>query len=398
MTVGGEGVASSPGDPPPDAGMEGIREREFPRLGSGIYLNAASAGVLPVRTVESVTEVARLRQRPGEFPARLPGRILRRARVGAARLVGGEADEITLSPNTSYGINLGAACAAAGDPGVIVVSEGEFPANVYPWLALEERGFRVERIPVDARGWPREGALLERIRADDVRALAVSAVQFHNGYLADLRRLGSACRAEGVLFVVDAIQAAGVVPLDVEAMRIDVLAAGGHKWLCSPFGSGFAWVRAELRSRFDPPAPSWLAYADSRDFSSLVGYGRAYVPDGRKFELATLGVQDHGGLAASVELLLEVGIEAIREHVRRLQEPVLEWASSRGDVEAATPPDVARRAGIVAFRGDAVRPLAFRLKDAGVDVAVREGLLRFAPHLYNTAEEIDQVVEVLEGA
>lgn len=377
--------------------LERQAAREYPERGDGIFMNAASWGLLPRSASEIAADLILRRSRARGFAEEELGPIQRRCRESAARLVGASTTEIALSPNTSYGVNLAAALVGAGPPGTILVSEGEFPANVLPWMALESRGFRVEIVPRDGHGWPDEEALLSRLDREGVRALALSAVQYVSGYRADLPRLGAACRERGVLFCVDAIQALGVSPIDAPACGVDVLACGGQKWLCSPWGSGFTYVRRELQERFAPPMVGWLSVQGATSFEEGLGYGLDWLGDARKFELSTLALQDHLGMARSIELFLEVGLEAVREHVRRVQAPLLEWMASRSDARARTPLDPGRRAGIFTFAvADLDRSVA-ALREGGVIFAVREGSIRLAPHWYNTVDEMAEVVRILEG-
>jgi cysteine desulfurase/selenocysteine lyase len=375
--------------------FEAVRAREYPAL-DGIFFNAASWGLLPRRTVDAIGELTARRNRWEGFEEEELVAILARARAAAARLVGATPAEIALSPNTSFGVNLAAACVAQGPPGSILVSAGEFPANVFPWLALEQRGFRVEILPTRADALPDEERLTAALRGSDVRAVAVSQVQFATGHRAVLEALGAQCRDRGILLTVDAIQGLGAAPLDVRATGVDVLACGGQKWLCSPWGSGFTFIDRRLLERFDPPMISWLAMQGAGDFSSLAGYRWAPLADARRFELATLGLQDYLGMAVSIELILELGPERIHEHLMGVHAPLLEWADARADVVMVTPRDPARRAGIISFRTAAPERTAAALASAGVVCAVREGAVRFAPHFYNTADEMRAVVELLE--
>lgn len=374
-----------------------VREREYPdRPSSGAFFNAASFGLLPRRTVDTINELTASRNRVHGIRDADLGRELGRARRAVARLVACAPEEIVLSPNTTFGVNLAAACAAAGEPGTILLSEGEFPANLAPWVALEGRGFTVEQVDVRPDGLPDEDRIEERLRQGDVRALALSAVQFHTGYLANLERLGAACREVEALFAVDAIQALGAVPVDVEEAKIDVLSSGGQKWLCSPWGSGFTYLNHRLLDRFDPPMPSWLSYGSTRNFGSVLGELGPFLDDGRKFELATLGIQDYAGLARSVELFLEMGVDRIREHLFRVHEPLERLCLERDDVEAVTPLERERRGGIMALRLPEPEAAVEALAEAGFVLVVREGMVRFAPHFYNSVAEMEEAVEVLE--
>lgn len=378
--------------------LAAVRDAEFSPAdpsSEGIYLDAASFGLLPRRTREEVRLVHERRADRRGLGDVDPAAGLSEARSAAGRLVGCEPEAITLAPNTSYGINLAAHLADSGPPGTVVLSDGEFPANVHPWLALKRKGFRVERVPADSLGRPDPDALRRALEGPDVRAFALSVVQFSNGVLSDVAEFGEICRNRDILYCLDAIQAAGVVPLDVEEMGADVLASGGHKWLCAPWGSGFAYVRPGLRDRFDPPMVSWLSKADAVDFDHLLRYGPESLPDGRKFELGTLGMQDYRGMARSLELLLEVGVATIRTHVEELLSPLVEWARGTAGVTPVTPTDPERRAGIFAFHVEDGGRVHSALASEGFTLALREGSLRVAPHFYNTLEEMERLVERL---
>jgi selenocysteine lyase/cysteine desulfurase len=141
-----------------------------------------------------------------------------------------------------------------------------------------------------------------------------------------------------------------------------------------------------------------MATRGSEDFSRLVDYDFTYYDDARRFEVVTLPYQDFAGFNASLELLLELGPEAVESHVTGLVELIVEWAGSRRDVRLVTPADAVRRAGIVAMvpRGD-VRAVSERLKGANVAHSLREGAIRFAPHCYNTEEEVRTALAVMVG-
>src|SRR3989442_1723531 len=149
---------------------------------------------------------------------------LQSAREALAQLINAETGEIALATNTSYGLNVAARALPLSVGDVVLVSDREFPANVYPWLLLKKQGVDVELAPCVAEGWPDEDYLVERLEDPRVRVLAVSFVQFSNGYRADLARLGAACRANGTFLVVDAIQGVGNSLLDVRETPVDLLA------------------------------------------------------------------------------------------------------------------------------------------------------------------------------
>ncbi len=379
-----------------------LRAAEFPGLADCTFMNAASFGPLPGRALAAIRDLDQRRAHPRLFQDPDIPQALARARAAVARLVGARAEEIALGPNTQVGVNLAAGFVlqtlqAEGPRGRrrIVVSEGEFPANVYPWLALERVGAIVEIVPTDELGRPRPDALLAALDQDDVAVFALSAVQFATGWRADVARFGKITRAREILFAVDAIQQLGAVPLDVREIGIDVLASGGQKWLCAPWGSGFAYVREELVQRLEPLLPGWLSYTTSLDFTRLLDYGRELLPDARRFEVGTVAPQDAVGLALSAELLLELGIDAIWAHIRDVQQPLLDWAADRDDVVMVSDLEEGRRSGILCFRPPRVQEVFADLTEAGVRCSLREGAIRLSPHAYNTVEEMERVVALL---
>jgi len=373
-----------------------LRNREFPWTAETVYLAAASIGPLPERARLAIEAFNAKRTAPHLLPDRELLAIHAAARSAAAQLVHASSDEIALAPNTSTGLHTAALALPLAPGDVVLVSDREFPANVYPWLARRRGGVVVERVPVTAQGFPDEDRLVERVADPRVKVLAISAVQFSNGFRADLARLGAACRAAGTFLVVDAIQALGVVPLDVRALPVDLLACGGQKWLLGPWGSGFCYVRRELVAELAPPMSGWLSYEGMEDYSNLLSYDERLVDDARRFEASGAATQDQLGLTASIGLLLELGIGAIAAYLRWLGDPVVEWAERHG-VRLTSPTDEQHRSQIVCVAPPDAREAYRRLRQAGIVASLREGAIRLAPHCYNTIEEMEKVVEVLEG-
>lgn len=372
-----------------------LRATEFPWTADTVYLNNASIGPIPERTRRALDQFTAKRTAPHLLPDRDLLGVLQAARELVAELINANAGEVALAVNTGFGLSL-AANALALDPGdVVLLSDREFPANVYPWLLQKRRGVAVEMARCTPEGWPDEAHLLARLRDPRVKVLAVSLVQFSNGYRADLGRLGEACRANGTVLVVDGIQGVGNSVVDVQRTPVDILACGGQKWLLSPWGSGFVYVRRELVTRLEPAVTGWMAFEGTDDFSRLTEYNPNLRSDARRFELVTLPFQDFYGMTESLRLLLELGIRDIAEVTRALHEPVLRWADARG-VRVASPREDAHRSAILCVAPPKPVDAYHALKRAHVVCSLREGAIRLAPHCYNTIEEMEKVVEVLD--
>lgn len=373
--------------------VHALRDAEFPWSASHIFLNHASTGPTPERTRAAVAEFNDRRASMFRLADDELQGILTAARERAARLINAAVEEIGLATNTSFGLNLAARMLPFHPGDIVLLSDGEFPANVFPWKRLADRGVRLELLPVTREGWPDEARMMERMQDPAVRCLAVSHVQFHTGYRVDLAGLGEVARATGTYLVVDAIQALGQVPFDVRETPVDILACGGQKWLLSPWGSGFFYVRRELIGELVSPFAGWSAFLGTENFTTLADYSGALRPDARRFELVTLPFQDLLGLCHSLDLLQALGVERIAAHLAAIGRPVLEWAAERG-VRVVSPVGP-RGSGMICLAAETLPGAIAALRRAGITASLREGAIRLAPHCYNTREELERVVEVL---
>jgi selenocysteine lyase/cysteine desulfurase len=271
----------------------------------------------------------------------------------------------------------------------VVTDDMEFPSNAYPWLALEKRGVECRF----ARN--REG----RVTLDDIaekvdsstRVVAVSWVAFHNGWVFPIQEISSFCRERGILFVLDAIQGLGALPLDVEEAGVDVLAADGHKWLLGTEGCAVFYVSERARDRVPPLFAGWWNIKHERGY---LAYDMDLYESARRYEPGTLPTASIAGLSATVDLLSEAGLETIRTRILETCQ-----ALKRGLQESGwtiTSPEPLRSGILAAARAGAdSRVLAKKLEERGVIVAPREGSLRFSPHFYNDDGEVSRILQAL---
>lgn len=375
-----------------------VRRDEFPwtTRGDVAYLNHASTGPLPSRTVRALGDWDRLRTTPWRHNATAQFAVLALSRELCARMIGAVPDEIALMVNTTYGINVAASSLPLGAGDVVVTPDREFPANVYPWMALaKRRGLTYRRVPC-INGLADEASLIRALDEPGVRVLSVSWVSFETGLRLDLARLGAACRERNVYFVVDAIQGVGAAPIDVHACQIDFLACGGQKWLLSPWGTGFLYVRRDLVRQLEPHTVGWMAVKNSEDFTRLCDYELNWFDDARRFEVITLPFQEFAGFNASLELFESVGWDHVHALVAERASQIVSWANDHRDIVLVTPADPARRAGIVSLRPADSATASARLHAAGVPHALREGVIRLAPHFYTSADDVERALHALE--
>lgn len=371
---------------------------EYPWMDHGetIYLNAASTGPYPARAVEAQRAWAVLRGEPHRI--RIPDMIAaaQDARTLFAAQIGADVDEIALMPNTTYGLNL-AARGLPLRPGTILTVDGEFPSCVYPFMALSARGMSLERVPMTAERLPDEEELIARIARPDVVAVVISWVQYASGYVMDLPRISAACKAAQVFLIVDGIQGCGVRPIDVHAVGIDLFASGAQKWMLGPWGTGFVYVRRALHDVVRPHDVGWACMTSSVDYAHLTQYDDTFLPDARRYEVVTLAYHDFAVAAESLRAMQAMGgAEQMAATIAPLVDRLSSWAASRADVVQWTPRDPSKRAGVFSFSGAQHTRWVKRLQEHGVVFVEREGAIRLAPHAYNTIEEIERVIRLLD--
>ncbi len=379
--------------------VNALRASEFPwtQNGEATFLDNAKTGALPMRAVTALKTWADLRAEPYRLSTYQDLEVFRTTRELVAKLIGAKVGEIACMVNTSYGINVASLGLPVKAGDVVLTYEGEYPADVYPWMSLAKKGVTLELIPT-RDGLQDEARLLEELKRPEVRVVTMSWVSFSTGYRADLATIGRACRERGIYFVVDAIQGVGAMRLDMSALEIDVLACGGQKWLLSPWGSGFVYVREALIRELEPAVVGWLAMKSSEDFTRMVEYELKFYDDARRFQINTLPAQDFAGLNASLEMFLELGAESVERHIEGIASEAVAWAGANGDkVRLVTPTDPKKRAGVLAIAPRDPVAASKALSEAKIYHSLREGAIRLAPHCFNTSGEMRRALEVLGG-
>jgi len=380
--------------------VNALRAKEFPWTlrGEQTFLDNAKTGALPASGVRALKHWADLRAEPYRLSTYEDLEVFRKARELIAKLIGAKIEEIACMHNTSYGINVASLCLPLGEGDVVLTYEGEYPADVYPWMSLARNGVKLELIP-KKNGLQDEARLLEELKRPEVKVVTMSWVSFSTGYRADLATIGRECRKRGIYFVVDAIQGVGAMTLDMSKLDIDVLACGGQKWLLAPWGTGFVYVREELARTLDPAVVGWLAMKSSEDFTRMVDYEFKYYDDARRFQINTLPAQDFAGLNASLEMFLALGPLAVEKHIEGIVSEAVRWTEANGDtVRLVTPADPAKRAGVLAIAPRDTVVASQALSAARISHSLREGAIRLSPHCFNTSEEMGRALDVLGRA
>jgi len=366
---------------------------EFPITERCIYLNHASTSPLPKRSLEAINAFFSSRQESGEQRDDQHFNALRETRSLLARLIEGDHRRLALTFNTSTGLNIVAQGLDLRGGDNVVVGEREFPANVYPWLHLRRKGVEVRLVPMP--GGRLEVDTIREAIDRRTRIVAASLVQFSSGYRLDVAALAGLCHDQDIWLAIDGMQAGGAIAFEPDREGIDFFACAGAKWLMSPQGTAFLYCSAAGLAAIEPAYIGWLSVAGSEDFEHLLDFTRPLHDDARRLEVGSLPYHDFYGMRASVDLLLEVGIERIEEARLSLTDPLIAYLERRGfGIRGST--ERARRSGIVAFEQTDAPDLARRLARRGIYLSAREGAIRVAPHFYNTPVEIEHLIAALD--
>jgi len=364
----------------------------FPITERYIYMNHAAVSPLPRPAVEAMARQADAVMRHGTTKLAEWWAAIEHTRQKVARLVNARPEEIAFVRNTSDGLSLIANGLRWREGDNVVTAGCEFPANVYPWMRLQAQGVHLRMAPERAGRIQIEDllALVDR----RTRVLAISFVQFASGFRMDLERLGAFCRKRGILLVVDAIQGLGALSFDVERFHVDAFAADGHKWLLGPEGTGILYISSRALEHLEPTLVGWMSVRNWKDSIAAeeLTYDLTYREGALRFESGSLNVCGLCGLGASVELLLQVGISTIEEHLAALGRELCERLQAKGYhvISSRRPGETS---GIFCFMHPrySAHALVERLQERGIIVSARLGRLRISPHLYNTWEEVVEV-------
>jgi selenocysteine lyase/cysteine desulfurase len=371
-------------------------QRQLFEIPEGIsYLNCAYMSP-QLRSAREIGERAVSRKsRPWEITPDDFFEDAEKTRALFARLVGGEAEGVALIPSVSYGIAVAAANVKVEAGERILILEDQFPSNVYAWRELAQRcGAELVTVPRPAdHDWT--SAVL-RYLDENVAVVSVPNCHWTDGSLVDLARVGARAGQVGAALVVDAIQSLGAHPFDVAEVGPDFLVASAYKWLLGPYGVGFMYVGEEYREGA-PIEHNWINRRGSEDFSGLVAYEDAFQPGARRYDagersnFVLLPVANE-----ALRQILDWGVENVSETIGELTDLIEEQARER-NIEAI--PAKSRARHMVGLKlGSAVpEDLAARLARERVFVSVRGESVRVSPHLYNTAEDVGRLFEVIEG-
>ncbi len=374
---------------------EALRQREFPVTKDKIFLGHAGVCPLPRRVADAVCEYAREASTGDQEKFVFPN-ILDDGRKIATRLLNCQPEEVAFVGPTSLALSLVASGLKFRRNDNILIYFDDYPSNVYPWMALAEQGVEVRLMNIRNLGAIRAMDVMGQVD-ENTRLVALASCHFISSYRIDIPRIGKYLRDRKILFCVDGIQTLGAFPTTVE--HVDMLAADAHKWLLGPCGAGLLYVRREVQEKISPAIYGWHNVS-CPDF--IAQEHLELRKDARKYEAGTHNLTGIVGLIASMELILEVGVENISAELLRKRSWLVPAIQAKGYTVLNADGPAESLSGIISFHqpGKDMAALNEKLAAANIVASLRtdrkkQHYIRLSPHFYNTDAELQKVIELL---
>ena len=374
---------------------EELRQQEFPVAREKIFLAHASVSPLPRRVSEAIRRYAS-QCMLGDQETLLPAYHLHETRELAARLLKAQPDEIAFVGPTSLALSYVASGLTFRKHENVVVYFDDYPSNVYPWMALAEKGVHVRFLNVRELGQIRLVDVQGQVD-ENTRLVALASCHFVSGYRIELATIGEFLHQRDILFCVDGIQTVGAFPTSVE--HVDFLAADAHKWMLGPCAAGILYVRKSVQEKLNPSVYGW----NNVRCPNYIAQERIVLrPDARRYEVGTANWLGLVGLHGAMELLLEIGIDQIAAELLRKRAWLVPALAAKGYTVLNPGVPTQNLGAIIALHREAtdLSALQQKLEQANVIVSLRADrsgrqYLRLSPHFYNTDTELHRVLEML---
>lgn len=372
--------------------MQSFRD-EFAVTHAWSYLNHAAFGPLPARTIAAVENYSRRWANPAEYDLDADPTLVQEVREAIARLSGSDPSLVAFVGSLAEGMSLLANGIdwQAGDN--VVIPAEEFPSLVYPFLNLGHRGVTVRFVEKNAEGRT-DYERLEAAMDGRTRAVAVSHVEFQDGYRNDLRALGDLCTRRGTELFVDVTQSLGAQPLDVAGSGVTAVTGHSYKWLMASFGVAPVIFSEGAIERIRPTYAGRMSVeAGWEDLE----FKLEYKPDAGRYQTGGFNMLGLTALHASLSLVEEVSPAASARHTTALIDRLVAGAQESGyRVVSSMEPD-SRSQIVTITSGDAAldERIVADLEARNVSVALRGRGIRISPYFYNNDEDIDRLLEAL---
>ncbi|MCA9402077.1 MAG: aminotransferase class V-fold PLP-dependent enzyme [Candidatus Omnitrophica bacterium] len=371
-------------------------QNDFESFQGHIWLNAASEGPLPKISAMALREAVRWKSAPHLLDIPKFAQVPAKLKTVIAEMIGVNASDVILGNSASYGLHLLANGIPWADKDEILLMQNDFPTDILPWLYLEHQGVRVKQLrPVKHVFTPEE---VRNHIGPKTRLLCLSHVHTFSGQVLQVEAIGKICQENGVLFILNLSQSAGTRPIDLSSGDIDGVVCAGYKWLLGPYGTGFSWMKPELRQKLDYNQSYWISSLNEEDLKNEGPISLKQSSSARKYDIfGTANFFNFVPLEASIQYLLNLGVAAIQQYQHHLVKIILEEIDQK-KYQVISSQENSQLSSLCVFSHKEPQNNAkiFNLlKNHQIHGAFWKNNIRLSPHIYNSPDDVKRCCSVL---
>lgn len=366
---------------------------DFPLINKVNYLNTASIGLIPQPVIQKVVDFISEVSIGGtkKINEIIEENIYNELRRATSKLLNCDPNDVAIFTSVTEAIN-SIAWSLGITSGKIISTTIEFPSVTYPWIRLsreKNRSIIVKLIDTE-NYYINQDKIISEID-ENTKVVMLSHVEYLTGQINDIRRIADEAHKVGAIVIVDGIQAAGYIPIDIMKLRADIYIIGSYKWLIGPFGAASAYISREIYENIEPAIVGWRSTENMWNFN---GTTLKYASTARKFEFCTTAYYSMIGMAESIKYLLNLGIKNIYDHNMQLIRVAAEELIKK-NVKITPPYNLDERGSIITFKVKNLENTVNKLKslERPIEFSVRGGMIRISPHIYNSSNDITQLLE-----
>ena len=373
---------------------------EFGPFDERIWLNTAHQGPIPKKAVDAIQQAVKYKISPSLIEDDSFVKVPLSLKEQLGKLIGAQSNDIILGNSTTYGLHILANGIPMKKGDEVLLVRGDFPASIVSWLSLKEKGVTIKFLhPKGNIIQPEE--LAKEINSN-TKVFCTSWVNSFNGYAIDIKSLGEICHSKGVRFVVNGSQAIGTKSIGINDLRLDAITSCGFKWLCGPYATGFVWIKPDLRKELNYNNNYWLTLQSGRSLNDMKDqrYDLSLDDSSNKYDIfCTANFFNFMPWTESVRLLAEIGMDKVEAYDRYLVNYFVDNLDYT-KYKLLSPQNNSNQSALIVIShtdqniNNKVYDL---LKSNGVDIALREGNLRIAPHIFNQKSDLEKLLELLKS-
>jgi len=369
---------------------------DFQSFDGHIWLNTASEGPLPLVSARALTEAVEWKSKPYLLDYDKFARIPKELKISIGKIIGASPRDIILGNSASYGVHI----LANGYPwqkgDEIILMQNDFPTNILPWLALQEKGVVVRQVP--AANFIVTPEEVKSYISEKTKFICLSQIHTFSGAILDVDGFSRLCREHNIYFILNLSQSVGNQPINLEDLQIDAVISAGYKWLCGPYGTGFSWMKPELRDQLELNYNYWITSLTDEDLKNEGVLEYRSIRSARKYDVfCTANFFNFVPFRVSIDFLLNIGIEKVFIYNQQIIKHLIERLL-KTKYYVVISEEVKQRSNLVVLSHadeNENERIFCELKKRRIHLALWKNKLRVSPHIHNSIEDIDQLVDAL---